>query len=125
MSEQTNKEVLTKEEAQRIEAVFFEDDAKIKLRDGKEYIIPPASLKNARKLMQKLKTINVDVIILNFIPTGDEEKDKERENDLFEVLSLAFVGYPEVTREYIDEYVDVELAKKIIDILIGLNGLKK
>lgn len=34
------KVVLTKEEADRIESVFFEDDESIKLRDGKVYKIP-------------------------------------------------------------------------------------
>jgi hypothetical protein len=38
---------------------------------------------------------------------------------------LAFTRYPEVTREYIEENIDVVKAKKIIEILIGLNSLKK
>lgn len=104
-------------------AIFFEDDAEIKLRDGKVYKIPPASLKDARKLMEKLKTVNVDIIILNFIPMDDESS--KRENDLFDILMIAFKNYPEITKEYIEEYVDVEIAKKIIEIMIGLNDIKK
>lgn len=116
------KVVLTKEEADRIESVFFEDDESIKLRDGKVYKIPPANLKNARRLMQLLKTVNIDAIILNFSPTGEDE---QKENDLFEALQIAFCNYPEVDREYLENYVDIVTASKIIEILIGLNGLKK
>lgn len=119
----SEEKVLTKEEAERVEAVFFEDDEEITLRDGKTYKIPPANLKNARRLMKLMGTINIDAIILNFSPSGDD--DSQRENDLFEVLSIAFENYPEVDREYLEEYVDLITASKIIEILIGLNGLKK
>lgn len=119
------REALTKEEAGEIESVFFEDDEVIKLRDGKEYIMPPASLKNARKAIKLLETVNVDAIILNFVPTGDEEVDKNREDSLYELLKICFASYPELTKDYFDEYVDLELARKIIEIFIGLNGLKK
>jgi hypothetical protein len=123
-----NKEAVERikaEEMKNTEKIFFEDDEEIRLRDGKVYKIPPASLKDARKLMQKLKTVNVDVIILNFLPSEDDEATKQREEDLFDILMMAFKNYPEINREYIEEYVDVEIARKIIEILIGLNGLKK
>lgn len=107
------------------EEVFFEDTHPIKLRDGKKYQIPPLTLKNARQLMKKLRTVNVDVIILNFLPTGDDVKDAERESDLYDILEMAFVNYPEVDRDYIDEHMDLDQARETIDILIGLNQLKK
>lgn len=112
------------DDVSRTGSIFFEDDAEIKLRDGKVYKIPPATLKDARKLMEKLKTVNVDIIILNFIST-DDNNATQRENDLFDILMIAFKNYPEITKEYIEEYVDVELAKKIIEIMIGLNDIKK
>lgn len=118
-------EKLTKEEAERIESVFFEDDVEVKLRDGKVYKIPPCSLKDARRLIKCLKLINIDLIVANFISSGDEQLDAQREEALFEALSIAFKNYPQVTREYIEEYVDIETAKKILEIMIGLNGLKK
>jgi recombinational DNA repair protein RecR len=123
--ERIKRDVLTQEEADRIASVFFEDDEVIKLRDGKTYHISPSSLKNARKLMSLLKTVNIDVVMLNFIPTGNGKKDEQRINDLYDILSIAFVNYPKVTKEYIEEYVDVVQAKEIINVLIGLNGLKK
>lgn len=107
------------------EAIFFEDDVEIMLRDGKRYKIPPCSLKDARRLMNLLKEINIDLIMVNFLPTGDEEEDEKRINNLYEVLLIAFKNYPQITKEYLEEYVDIGLAKKIIEILIGLNGLKK
>lgn len=119
------KEELTPEQAEQVERYFFEDDEEIMLRDGKTYKVPPCSLKDARILMKKLRTINVDAIILNFVPSGDDEEDARREDDLFTVLLMAFKGYKHVTREYLDEYMDLETARKVIEILIGLNGLKK
>lgn len=129
-SEMMNREAVERikreaEELERSESAIFEDDVPIKLRNGKTYYIPPLTLKNARKLMKKLRSINVDAIILNFLPTGNEELDKQREDDLFEVLQMAFVNYPEVDRDFIDRYMDLETARKTIDILIGLNGIKK
>jgi hypothetical protein len=119
------KEILTEEEAKAIEYAIFEDDEEIKLRDGKTYKIPPSGLKDARKLMQLLKTVNIDAIILNFMPSEDEKKDKQREKDLYEILIIAFKAYPEINEKYLEEYVDIDIASKIIEILIGLNGLKK
>ena len=118
-----DNEKLTPEEAKRIESVFFEDDDVIKLRDGKEYRIPPSRLKDARRLMQLLKTVNIDAVLLNFAPSGDGSSEKE--NDLLEILEIAFKNYPHVTREYLMEYIDIVTATKIIECLIGLNGLKK
>ena len=107
------------------EAYIFEDDAELRLRDGKSYRVPPLSLRNARTLMKKLRTINVDAIILNFFPSGNSEADQQKEDDLFDILKMAFVNYPEIDRDYIDEYMDLETAKTTVEILIGLNGLKK
>jgi hypothetical protein len=118
------KEQVNQEQKIDTGSIFFEDDAEIKLRDGKVYKIPPATLKDARIMMSKLKTVNVDFIIINFI-SGEDGEGNSREEDLFDILKIAFKNYPEVTKEYIEEYVDVDLAKKIIEIIIGLNGLKK
>lgn len=123
--EKIKQEVLTKEEAERIEGVVFEDDERIKLRDGREYIVPPCNLKDARRLMKLVKTVNIDAIILNFVPTEDEGYDKQREDDLFDILLMAFKLYPHVDKDYLDEYCDLNTARKIIEVLIGLNGLKK
>ncbi|WP_432776019.1 hypothetical protein AAFJ72_03170 [Brevibacillus gelatini] len=122
-AEQMNKEAVElrkkQAEAETVERIFFEDDAQIMLRDGKTYRIPPVSLKDARILMNKLGTIHIDAIILNFLPY------ENKADDLFSILLLGFRNYPEVTREYLDEHCDVDTAKKLIEILIGLNGLKK
>lgn len=121
------QEILTQEESDRLASIFFEDDEEITLRDGKTYKILPANLKNARRLMQLLRTVNVNLIIANFIPTDDDEEEPQRVKDLYEILSIAFSAYPEIkdNRDYLDEYVDVNIVSKIIDILIGINGIKK
>lgn len=107
------------------EQVFFEDTYPIRMRDNKKYHVPPLTLKKARLLMKKLRTVNVDAIIINFLPTGDDVKDAQRESDLYDILEMAFVNYPEVDRDYIDEFMDLDQARVTIDTLIGLNQLKK
>jgi hypothetical protein len=131
-SEQMNQEAIEriKQEAEadiptkeQTAVIFFEDDAKLTLRNGKTYTVPPLMLGKARTLLEKLKTVNVDAIILNFLPTGDG--DGQRQEDLYDILLLAFVGYPEVDRDFLDANMDLETARKTIDILIGLNHIKK
>lgn len=122
--EQQKKEEALREE-ERTARVIFEEDEEITLRDGKKYKIPPCNFKDARKLMQLLKTVNVDAIIMNFLPTGEETVDEERIKGLREIMRLALRDYPELTDDYIDEYIDIRTAREIIYILIDLNGLKK
>jgi hypothetical protein len=93
------------------------------LRDGKTYKLHPNTLKDARKMMKLLKTVQIEAIILNFLPK--EEGGTGSEDNLFKILLLAFKNYPEVNRDYIDNYVDLEIARQIIEIMIGLNGIKK
>lgn len=125
MAETKQDEKITKEESERVAGVFFEDDFEVRLRDNKTYFIPPSNLKNARRLMTLLKEVDWDAVMLNFVPTGDEEVDSKRINSLFEILEIAFVNHPQITRDYLEEYVDVITASKIVEALIGLNGLKK
>lgn len=115
---------LSLEEANRLEAVFFEDDEEITLRNGIKYKIAPCVLKDARKLMQLLKTVNVDAIILNFVPTGDDAVDADREDKLMQILDIAFKHY-DLDKDTLMEFVDLEMARQIVELMIGLNGLKK
>lgn len=120
MNEEAVKRIQGQQEEERTAAIFFEDDAQVTLRNGNTYNISPCTLKEARKLMSLLKTVNIEAIILNFIPD-----DETNENDLFDILLMGFKNYKEVDRDFIDSYVDLTTAKKIIESLIGLNGLKK
>jgi hypothetical protein len=125
-AEEEKKAPLTQEEAEVREKVFFEEDEKVRLRDGKTYYIPPLGLKDARKLMKKLNSIDSGVIIANLIPADEDEDGEDRYNELLDVLLMAFAPYyKHVTADHLEEYVDLETAKKIIDSMIGLNGLKK
>lgn len=124
VKETDKKEPITQEEADYIEKVFFEEDETVRLRDGKTYRIPPLGLKDARKLMKLLNTIDTGIIISNLMVM--EGEDDDRYNELMEVLLMAFKPYyKHVTADYLAEYVDLVIAKEIIDSMIGLNGLKK
>jgi hypothetical protein len=124
LANENKMDVITQEEAENISAIWFEDDEEVCLRDGKTYKVPPSNLMDARKIMDLLKVINVDYIALNFVPSGNAELDNKRVEGLFTLLDIAFKPYG-LSREYLDKYVDVVTARKICDILIGLNGIKK
>jgi hypothetical protein len=119
------KDVMTQEESQRIDEVWFGKENEIKLLDGKVYQLSAAKLKDAKRLMTLLGSVSVDVVILNFIDTGNVEADTQRVDDFFEALSIVMSRYPNVDRAYLDEHCDLELARKILEFSIGLNGLKK
>ncbi|OAJ72424.1 DNA polymerase III subunit gamma/tau [Brevibacillus sp. SKDU10] len=122
--EETPDKVLNQEEASIREKVFFEEDEKVRLRDGKTYSIPPLGIRDARKLMKLLNTIDSGIIIANLIP--ESELDDDRYEELLRVLLMAFKPYyKHVDADYLADFVDLETAKKIIDAMIGLNGLKK
>lgn len=114
---------LSKEESEYIEKVFFEEDESVRLRDGVSYKIPPLGLRDGKKLMKKLNSIDTGIIVANLIE--DDEGD-DNFDSLLEVLLMAFRPYYKtMTIDYLAEYVDIASAKQIIDIMIGLNGLKK
>lgn len=118
-----DKQELTQEEAQFIQKVFFEDDEKVRLRDGVTYSIPPLSLRDGVKLMDNLNTINTTLIIYNLM---EDENGNNNYEKLLETLLMAFKPYyPNVTVEYLSDYVDLNTAKEILDIMIGLNQIKK
>lgn len=120
---QEDEEVISLEESNVREKVFFEDDDYVSLRDGRVYQIPPLSLKEARKLMKSLNTIDTSVIIANLMA---EEGEEDNYDQLMDVLLMAFKPYhKDMTKEYLGDYIDLVTAKKIIDSMIGLNGLKK
>lgn len=114
---------ITAEEAEYIKKVFFEDDEMVTLRDGITYRIPPLSLRDGLKLMEKLNGIETSAIVLNLMDDGSGETKFEL---LVDVLYMAFKPYyPDMTRDYIADYVDLASAKEILDIMIGLNQIKK
>lgn len=120
---ESEKKKLNKEEAEFIEKVFFEEDEQVRLRDGRTYRIPPLALKDGRKLVKMLNAIDASVIVSNLI---DDENGEDKFNELLDVLLMAFKPYyKEITADYLAEYIDLHAAKQIIDIMIGLNGLKK
>lgn len=121
--ETVDEKVLTPEESSYIQKVFFEEDEVIYLRDGKKYHIPPLSLRDGVKLMNKLNEIDSSIIIMNLIDDGNGETKFDL---LMEVLHMAFKPYyKDITIDYLAEFIDINTAKTILDIMIGLNQIKK
>ncbi|MGN7765349.1 hypothetical protein [Paenibacillus sp. 22594] len=130
-AESTEEELPEDKEVRLSERVWFEEDEEIMLRNGELYRIPPMTFGDTREFMQYLKTVNVGEIILNFAP-GQEAKEKT----LHDILGLAFQIYPEIAyrdkagklvvdHSFIDRNVDLRTAKRILDVMMDLNGLKK
>lgn len=123
--EERSREIVAKSEI-----YWFEDDDKVTLRDGSVRKIPPMPLGDARRFMNLVRTVNIDAIILNFVPGSNSA-----EQDLYDILCLAFRGYPDMVseedgklvpnREYMDRVIDIRLARKLIDTMLDLNALKK
>lgn len=137
MSEETKvvekeNEKLTPEQAIKIEKDFLEEGEPIVFYDRAKrekltFIIPPLTLKDAKAFMKLLKTIDIDFVILNFAADGEEGEDqKDRSSELYEALMLAFkYNYPEMTPDRLEEICDINKAKELISIMLGINGLKK
>ncbi|MFF2480277.1 hypothetical protein [Paenibacillus sp. NPDC058071] len=117
------------------EKIWFEDDERVTLRDGSVRTIPPLLFGDARTFMQKVKTVNIDVILFNFGPNGQSPA----ETDLYDILAMAFKDHSDMVtvvneggrvtyqpnRDYIDRNVDIRMARQIIDIMLDVNALKK
>ncbi|SNS21966.1 hypothetical protein SAMN05446037_100680 [Anaerovirgula multivorans] len=115
------EEVLTQAEADRMETIFFEDDAKIRLRDGKFYRVHPSTLGDARRIMRLVKVVNLDVILANFLP--DEKGNDPDLDNLYELLLIAFRNYQHVDADYLDKYVDLAIAQEIVEVILNINGI--
>ncbi|HHY16391.1 MAG TPA: hypothetical protein GX521_09995 [Firmicutes bacterium] len=89
---------------------------KITLRDGKEYTILPFTLEDMQWAMDKLPTVNIGVVMLNFY----EEEDRE---NLYSLLGKV-LGYahPELKKKDIKKLIDVVMAKKILEIAVDISG---
>lgn len=118
------EQTVTPEQAEYNKKVWMETGKPFTFRDGKTYYVQPSALSDAFEIMSILSKINVSLVIANFMPTGDEEKDKERIDNVYRIMELAFKQYG-LTREYIDQNVDVVMASRIIEAVAGMNGLLK
>lgn len=112
-------------ETQKSEDAWFEHGLSVTFLDGKQYELKPIKLGNAQRLMRLLGTISIDVIILNFLDTGNPTEDEKRISDFFEAMQLTLSHYPEITREYLDEQCDIAIAKQVLEGAIGLNRIIK
>ncbi|BAU28159.1 hypothetical protein DFP93_101235 [Aneurinibacillus soli] len=124
ITEQKEDDKVTSEQAEQNKKVWMETGEPFTFRDGKTYYVQPSALADAFEIMDILSKINVSLVIANFMPTGDAEKDKERIGNVYRIMELAFKQYG-LTREYIDQNVDVVMASRIIEAIAGMNGLLK
>lgn len=107
--------------------IWFEDSVNFKLRDGSTYNIKPLTLRNARILMENIMYINVDHPIMTYIDISDENTlitAADRAEKLMDVVELGFKEY-NLSREYLEDNIDLRSVKELLDIYMDLNGIKK
>ena len=123
------KEVETEIDYKEIEKIVFGEGEEVTLRNGKAYKVLPATLKDARYIMENIGYIDTEIIVANFIPLAimgaDVDKDSadKRLETLLKILNIAFKEYA-LSDNFIEENVDVVITKRVINILLGLSGLK-
>lgn len=111
----------------------------VKCRDGKEYEIYPALIKDRKKVRHYSAKFNAESAILNILAPDLEKLRKAQENGdelsiddsftdepydaMMEILYLAFGG--NVEKEKIEEIVDVATVPKILKIFYSVSGYDK
>lgn len=83
---------------------------------AKEFIVPALSFKQLRQLMPKIKGMAV---------VGAEITD-EQMGDIVEVVHAAVSrNYPELAKDYLEENIDMNNVRPIINAIMGQSGLVK
>jgi hypothetical protein len=83
---------------------------------GKEWVVPPLTLKQLRKLEPKLAGLN----------QGMSPTDMKGLDDVVEILHAALSrNYPELTSDEVEDLVDMGNFLQAIQAVMGISGLKK
>ena len=83
---------------------------------NKELVVPPLNFKILRKIQPKLQQLT----------TVGQVPDDEQIDSILEVVHLAVSrNYPEMTREELEELVDLGNLPAIIGAIMGVSGLEK
>ena len=89
------------------------DGQKLKLGET-EYVVPPLNLKAMRRLLPRISTLTVVGL-----PT-----DEDLETILDVVHSAMVRNYPDLTKEVVEEGLDVINMKELLGGILGSSGLK-
>lgn len=93
-------------------------------RDGIERRVYPAKLKYKDKLRDLTTKFNDTYIIGNlFSFDADGKQNTEAWDSMMEVLELAFDG--KYTKDEIEDFLDLGLARKVFEIFYDISSLKK
>lgn len=117
----------------------MEQDNFIQCRDGKEYEIFPALIKDKNTIRHYTSKFNSEAIIVNLLAPDMKKITRAQKNGvnidfddaftdepydaMMEILYLAFGR--KVEKEKIEELVDVSMIPRILDIFYAVSGYKK
>ena len=121
--------------------IFVEDekDCFVRCRDGKDYEIFPALIKDRKKIRHYTAKFNSDTPIVNLL-TPDLKKLAKAQEDgekldiddsfsdepyeaMLEIFYLAFGKQVEI--EKLEEIIDVSIARKVLNIFYDVSGYDK
>lgn len=82
----------------------------------KEYIVPALNFKHIRTLMPKIQELtNIDATM-----------SEEQMDNVFTVIHAAISrNYPEINKEFLEENIDLNNVKPIMNAIMGQSGLVK
>lgn len=90
---------------------------KIKIGD-REFVVPVLSFQGVRKLIRLLKDLG-DL-------TGATELTEDQLDLIADIVLLGLArNYPELTREELEEHLDLNNFGEVLTIIVGQSGLKK
>ena len=82
---------------------------------GRDYIVPPLNFKSLKTIRPKLKELTAAT---GMIP------DEGQLETVIDVVQLALQrNYPSITREELEDAVDLDNLKEIIQAIMGISGL--
>jgi len=83
---------------------------------GKIYVCPPLNFKSLRIIRPKLAMLT----------SGTSIPNEEQLDGVIDVVQLALQrNYPDITREELEEVVDLDNLKDIIAVVMGVSGLER
>jgi hypothetical protein len=106
----------------------FTSWSEIECRDGKKRKVYPAKLKYKDEIRDLSEKFNDTIIVSNIFDfklndEGKKEYSDEAWDAMLEILVLAFDN--KFKKEEIEEFLDLSLAKKILETFYDISSLKK
>ncbi len=83
---------------------------------GRHFVVPPLNFRSLRQIQPKLSSLT----------SGGAVPDVEQLDSINEIVHLALSrNYPELTREELEDLIDLDNLRDLIGAIMGVSGLEK